>query len=41
MLVLTNGTLIDGTGQKPVEKATVLVEANIIKGARPDIAYPE
>ena len=41
MLALTNGTLIDGTGQEPLEKATVVVEANTIKGVGPEISYPE
>jgi len=41
MLVLTNGTLIDGTGQEPIEKAVVVIEANAIKGVGLEIAYPE
>ncbi|UCB43183.1 MAG: amidohydrolase family protein [Dehalococcoidales bacterium] len=41
MLVLTNGTLIDGTGKEPIEKAVVVIEANTIKSVGPEIAYPE
>ena len=41
MLVLTNGTLINGTGQEPIEKATVVVEENTIKGVGPGIGCPE
>jgi imidazolonepropionase-like amidohydrolase len=41
MLVLTNGILIDGTGQEPIEKATVVLEGNAITGASAEITYPE
>jgi imidazolonepropionase-like amidohydrolase len=41
MLVLTNGTLIDGTGHEPTAKATVVVEANTVKDVGPEISRPE
>jgi imidazolonepropionase-like amidohydrolase len=41
MLVLKNGTLIDGTGQKPVRKTTVVIEGNRIKDAGTGISYPQ
>ncbi len=41
MLVLTNGTLIDGTGKAPVKNAAVVIEGNRIKDAGPGVSYPE
>jgi len=41
MFVLTNGTLIDGTGHKPIQKATVIVKDNRIEYVGSEITYPE
>ena len=41
MLTLINGTLIDGTGREPVEKATVVVDSNRIRCVGSGIGYPE
>jgi len=41
MLALANGNLIDGTGRKPAEKATVVIEGNRIASVGLGIAYPE
>ena len=41
MLALTNGTLIDGTGNAPVRNATIVIEGNRIKDAGPGVSYPE
>lgn len=41
MLALINGTLIDGTGREPVEKATVVVDSNRIRCVGSGIGYPE
>jgi enamidase len=40
MLVLTNGTLIDGTGHSPIQKATIITEGNLIKEVNLDNKYP-
>jgi len=41
MLVLINGTLIDGTSEKPIEKAVVVIEGNRIEHVGLEIRYPE
>ncbi len=41
MLVLINGTLIDGTGREPVNKATVVIEGNRITDVGTNVKYPE
>ena len=40
MLVLTNLTLIDGTGREPVQNATIIIEGNRVKHAGARIDYP-
>jgi imidazolonepropionase-like amidohydrolase len=40
MLVLTNGTLIDGTGHSPIQKSIVIVEDNLIKEVNSGSKYP-
>ena len=40
MLTLTNGNLIDGTGRKPVEKATVIIDGNRVTGVGSEISRP-
>jgi imidazolonepropionase-like amidohydrolase len=40
MLVLKNGTLIDGTGRAPVRNAAVVIEGNRIKDAGAGVKYP-
>ena len=41
MLVLTNGTLIDGTGHDPLYKATVIIKGNRVDYAGSETGYPE
>lgn len=41
MFVLSNGTLIDGTGHKLIQKATVIIESNRVEYAGSEISYPE
>ena len=41
MLVLSNGTLVDGRGHKPVQKAIVMVKGNLIERVGSRIKYPE
>jgi enamidase len=41
MLVLTNATLIDGTGDKPIQKATIVTRANRFEHVGSEINYPE
>lgn len=41
MLILTNGRLIDGTGRDPVEKTSIIVDANRIKSVGAVTSYPE
>ena len=41
MLVLTNVTLIDGTGGKPIQKATVVIRGNRFEHVGSEINYPE
>ncbi len=41
MLVLTNATLIDGTGGKPIQKATVVTRANRFEHVGSEINYTE
>jgi len=41
MLVLRNGTLVDGTGRKPVQKAIVMVKGNRVEHVGSRIKYPE
>ena len=41
MLVLTNVTLIDGTGAKPIQKATVVIKGNRFEHVGSEISYPE
>ena len=41
MLVLTNVTLIDGTGCRPIQKATVVIEGNRFEHVGSEISYPE
>lgn len=41
MLILTNGTLVDGTGCKPIQDATVMMEGNRIEYAGSETRYPE
>ena len=40
MFTLTDGNLIDGTGRKPVEKATVVIDGNRIAGVGSEISRP-
>jgi len=40
MLVLTNVTLIDGTGGKPIQKATVVIRGNRFEHVGSEISYP-
>ncbi|MFC1875305.1 amidohydrolase family protein [Chloroflexota bacterium] len=41
MFVLSNGTLIDGTGRKPIQKATVIINGNRVEDMGSRIKYPE
>ena len=41
MFVLSNGTLIDGTGHKLIQKATVIIESNRVEYAGSEISYRE
>jgi len=41
VLILTNGRLIDGTGRDPVEKTSIIVDANRIKSVGAVTSYPE
>jgi len=41
VLVLNNGTLIDGTGNKPVNKAIVIIKGNRFEYVGSRIKYPE
>jgi len=41
MLVLIDGTLIDGTGREPVEKATIVVNGNCVSSVGLEVSYPE
>ncbi len=41
MFVLSNGTLIDGTGRNPIQKATVIIKGNRIENVSSRIKCPE
>ena len=41
MLVLINARLIDGTGRQPLEKATIVVDGNLIISVGPELSYPQ
>jgi enamidase len=41
MFVLSNGTLIDGTERKPIQKAIIIIEGKRIKHVGSEIRYPE
>lgn len=41
MLVLTNGTLIDGRGRKPIQKAIVVIKGNRVEQVGSRIKYPD
>lgn len=41
MLVLNNVTLIDGTGDKPIQKSTVIIRGNRFEHVGSEISYPE
>jgi len=41
MFILSNGTLIDGTGRKPIQKAIVIINGNRVEDVGSRIKYPE
>ena len=41
MLVLSNGTLIDGTGRKPIQKAIIVIKSNRVEQVGSRIKHPE
>ena len=41
MIALKNATLIDGTGKKPVEGITILIEKGLIREVGTDLSVPE
>jgi enamidase len=41
MFVLSNGTLIDGTGRKPIQKAIIVIKGNRVEHVGSRIKYPE
>ena len=41
MFVLSNGTLIDGTGHKPIQKSIVIINGSRIEDVGSRIKYPE
>lgn len=41
MLALTNGILIDGTGQRPIPRTTIVIEGNRIQTIGTEIPYPK
>jgi enamidase len=41
MLVLSNGTLVDGTGRRPVQNAIVMIKGNRVERVGSRIKYPE
>ena len=41
MFILSNGTLIDGTGHKPIQKAIVIINGNRVGDVGSRIKYPE
>ena len=41
MFVLSNGTLIDGTGRKPIQKAIVVIKGNRVEHVGSRIQYPK
>jgi len=41
MFILSNGTLIDGTGHKPIQKAIVIINGNRVEDVGSRIKYPE